>query len=100
MQGLNHCHQKGICHRDLKNENILLDADLTVKIADFGLSAPKEGRKPGKKLGTCCGSRFTMAPEVWENKNGYNGELADIFSAGAALFEMVVGNIAFENAQS
>ena len=41
-----------------------------------------------------------MAPEVWENKNGYKGELADIFSAGAALFEMVVGNIAFGDAQS
>jgi serine/threonine protein kinase len=40
MEGLDYCHQRGVAHRDLKPENILLDHTFTLKIADFGFSAP------------------------------------------------------------
>lgn len=43
MDGLNYCHQNGVCHRDLKPENLLLDAAFDIKIADFGFAAPMFG---------------------------------------------------------
>lgn len=70
IEGLDHIHKSGICHRDLKPENLLLNEDFTVKIADFGLSAPLEGRNPKKnknglrRLNSWCGTEYTMAPEV------------------------------------
>ena len=66
MNGLNFCHEKGICHRDLKPENLLLDKDFNVKIADFGFACGTEGTS-AKENGLCkttLGTELYMAPEI------------------------------------
>ena len=61
LDGLAHCHSKGICHRDLKLENILLDKNDQIKICDFGLSSSKYFEHDYSKAS---GSLAYMAPEV------------------------------------
>lgn len=65
VSAVHYCHQKNIVHRDLKAENLLLDADANIKIADFGFS--NEFRL-GSKLDTFCGSPPYAAPELFQGK--------------------------------
>lgn len=60
VDGVEYCHRKKIVHRDLKLENILLNKDLQIKIADFGLS---NSIKFGQKMGTPCGTLHYQSPE-------------------------------------
>ena len=64
MTGLDYCHQKNVAHRDLKPENVLLDAEYTLKIADFGFAAPAMGRDQKGQLHTKLGTLNYMAPEI------------------------------------
>ena len=61
-------HSNGLVHRDLKLDNILLDADGNVKISDFGFSAPANGRIRDLQgnLTTYCGTQGYAAPEIVE----------------------------------
>ena len=60
---MQYCHQKGIIHRDLKAENLLLDAEMNMKLADFGFSNEFTA---GTKLDTFCGSPPYAAPELFQ----------------------------------
>ena len=64
VQGLLAIHTSGICNRDLKCENVLIDHNYQMRITDFGLSAPIEGRKSDGILNTNCGSDNLYAPEI------------------------------------
>uniref|UniRef100_A0A5K3FUQ1 non-specific serine/threonine protein kinase n=1 Tax=Mesocestoides corti TaxID=53468 RepID=A0A5K3FUQ1_MESCO len=64
VSAVQYCHQKKVVHRDLKAENLLLDAQMNVKIADFGFS---NEFSPDKKLDTFCGSPPYAAPELFES---------------------------------
>lgn len=89
VSGLHTCHQANVYHRDIKPENILVGQDLaSVKIADFGLAAIVDR---DDVLQTRCGTLFYMAPEVWENRTGYQGDKVDIWSLGVTLFVLVAG---------
>ena len=79
---MKHVHERGMAHRDLKMENILLDENFTIKIADFGTAkaVDLEG-----KLKTHIGTPGYMAPEVGLGKP-YNAFQADVFSLGCVLF--------------
>ena len=63
VSAVQYCHQKKIIHRDLKAENLLLDSEMVIKIADFGFS---NEFTPGNKLDTFCGSPPYAAPELFQ----------------------------------
>ena len=63
VSAVQYCHQKKIIHRDLKAENLLLDSEMNIKIADFGFS---NEFCPGNKLDTFCGSPPYAAPELFQ----------------------------------
>ncbi|KAK2104826.1 MAP/microtubule affinity-regulating kinase 3 [Saguinus oedipus] len=73
VSAVQYCHQKRIVHRDLKAENLLLDADMNIKIADFGFS---NEFTVGSKLDTFCGSPPYAAPELFQGKK-YDGPEVD-----------------------
>ncbi|KAL5612196.1 hypothetical protein BROUX41_000264 [Berkeleyomyces rouxiae] len=88
-----YCHRHKIVHRDLKPENLLLDNDLDVKIADFGLS---NIMTDGNFLKTSCGSPNYAAPEVISGKL-YAGPEVDVWSCGVILYVMLVGRLPFDD---
>jgi len=88
-----YCHLHNIVHRDLKPENLLLDHNLNVKIADFGLS---NIMRDGDFLKTSCGSPNYAAPEVISGKL-YAGPEIDIWSCGVILFVMLCGRLPFDD---
>ena len=91
VKGIDHCHSRGVVHRDLKCENLLLDAHMRLKISDFGFARKFDGN-----LKTFCGSFAYAAPEVILG-NPYNGPLADIWSMGIILYAMVTGRLPFKD---
>ncbi|PAA82899.1 hypothetical protein BOX15_Mlig010612g3 [Macrostomum lignano] len=93
ISGVDYCHQNMIVHRDLKPENLLLDSNLNVKIADFGLS---NFMTDGEFLDTSCGSPNYAAPEVVSGKL-YAGPEVDIWSCGIILYALLCGSLPFED---
>eukprot|EP00002_Diphylleia_rotans_P002555 TRINITY_DN115_c1_g1_i1.p1 TRINITY_DN115_c1_g1~~TRINITY_DN115_c1_g1_i1.p1 ORF type:complete len:491 (-),score=81.15 TRINITY_DN115_c1_g1_i1:1147-2619(-) len=91
--GLYYCHRKNIIHRDLKPENLLLDADLNIKIVDFGFSNMVS---VGQPLQTFCGSPAYAAPEMVSGRE-YMGPEVDMWSMGVILFALVCGYLPFDN---
>ena len=91
-------HQHGIVHRDLKPANILLAADGTVKIADFGL-AKHLGSDSGYTLsGVALGTPSYMAPEQAAGHTHLVAPATDVYSLGAILYEMLTGRPPFRGA--
>lgn len=88
-----YCHRHKIVHRDLKPENLLLDDQLNVKIADFGLS---NIMTDGNFLKTSCGSPNYAAPEVIGGKL-YAGPEVDVWSCGVILYVLLVGRLPFDD---
>ena len=97
LDGLNHVHSHGYAHRDLKCENLLLDASFTLKISDFGLSAPLAGRDNNGLMETTLGTFSFMAPEI-HMKMPYEGKKVDLFAAAIVLFTMISQRPPFESA--
>ncbi|GLC36523.1 Serine/threonine-protein kinase sapk10 [Pleodorina starrii] len=94
ISGVDYCHASGVCHRDLKLENTLLDGNTAprLKICDFGYSKSAFDSQPKSTVGTPA----YIAPEVLQRKE-YNGQPADVWSCGVTLFVMLVGAYPFED---
>ncbi|CAM9848213.1 unnamed protein product [Ectocarpus sp. 6 AP-2014] len=98
LDAIEHCHSRGICHRDIKSENVLLDKEGVVKLAGFalaGLFDPSTGGHPANLLHATCGTPDYVAPEVIEGA-GYDGRPADLWSVGVTLYTMLAGFLPFE----
>ncbi|MCD4658268.1 MAG: serine/threonine protein kinase [Planctomycetes bacterium] len=93
-EGLNVAHKKGIIHRDIKPDNIMIEREGNVKITDFGLARQMEHgldiSKPGKALGT----PYYMSPEQCSGKD-LDGR-SDIYSLGVSLYHIVTGKRPFK----
>ncbi|XP_006635900.2 testis-specific serine/threonine-protein kinase 5-like isoform X1 [Lepisosteus oculatus] len=92
VSAVTHCHRNHIVHRDLKCENILLDAQGYVKLTDFGFANNYTDKSV--LMNTFCGSVAYTAPEILLAQT-YNGEQADLWSLGVILYAMVTGKLPY-----
>lgn len=93
LRALQHAHEKGIIHRDVKPQNIMLLQDGTIKVTDFGIArfAKNETRTMTDKA---IGSVHYIAPE--QARGDLTDAKADIYSSGVMLYEMLTGKLPFE----
>ncbi|EPS71153.1 hypothetical protein M569_03606, partial [Genlisea aurea] len=95
INAVDYCHSRGVFHRDLKLENLLMDDAGNLKVSDFGLSAFFQEARDDGLLHTACGTPNYVAPEVL-NDHGYEGAIADIWSCGVILFVLLAGYLPFD----
>ena len=96
LAGALHCtHQSGILHRDLKPSNILLTADGTPKITDFGLAKLIDADSGATKTETLLGTPNYMSPEQAAGNTKKIGVPADVYSLGAILYELLTRQVPF-----
>ncbi|KRX08414.1 Protein kinase-like domain [Pseudocohnilembus persalinus] len=94
LSGLKYMHEKGLVHRDIKLENLLLSENYTLKIADFGFVGASN-----QILYENLGTKTYKAPEIHTySKQGYQGEPTDVFSAGVCFFIICCGHYPFNQA--
>ncbi|KAL9226976.1 hypothetical protein vseg_002729 [Gypsophila vaccaria] len=101
VSALHYCHRHGVAHRDIKPQNLLLDEEGNIKVADFGLSAIVESPLNSSDLmvKTSCGTPAFAGPEiVGRARGGYDGRKADAWSSGVILFVMMTGCLPFDDA--
>ncbi|MED6172128.1 CBL-interacting serine/threonine-protein kinase 1 [Stylosanthes scabra] len=96
IDGVSYCHNKGVFHRDLKLENVLVDDKGNIKITDFGLSALPQHFRGDGLLHTTCGSPNYVAPEILANR-GYSGATSDAWSCGVILYVILTGYLPFDD---
>lgn len=93
LSALSHAHEKGVIHRDIKPQNIMLLADGTIKVTDFGI-ARFSSNETQTMTDRAIGSVHYISPE--QAKGSVIDEKADIYSVGVMLYEMLTGKLPFE----
>ena len=92
MRGLSHAHSRGIIHRDIKPQNIMVLRDGSVKVADFGIACLENAAQTLTQ--EALGSVHYISPE--QAKGDRTDARSDIYSAGVVLYEMLAGRLPFE----
>ncbi|KAM5575938.1 mitogen-activated protein kinase kinase kinase 1 [Rosa sericea] len=93
LQGLKYLHDRRVIHRDIKCANLLVHANGSVKLADFGLAKTIKMND----IKSCQGTAYWMAPEVVNRKSQGYGLPADIWSLGCTVLEMLTGMVPYSN---
>ena len=88
LESLEYLHKKGWCHKDVKPENFLLDAEFNVKLCDFGFSELRVGPRGDFKQMNFAGTAQYQAPEILSHVP-HDGEAGDVFALGVSLFALV-----------
>lgn len=96
VSGVDYMHSKGLVHRDLKLENLLLDKHKNVIISDFGF-VNSYNRDKSDFMKTSCGSPCYAAPELVLTQSPYEGRKVDIWSLGVILYAMLSGYLPFDD---
>lgn len=99
LEGLSYLHSRGILHRDMKADNILLDLDGVCKISDFGISKKSNDIYANDAAMSMQGTIFWMAPEVVDSREGYSAKV-DIWSLGCVVLEMFAGRRPWSNLEA
>ena len=92
LRALQHAHEKGIIHRDIKPQNIMLLEDGTIKVTDFGIARFSQAETQ-TMTDKAIGSVHYIAPE--QARGGYINDKADIYAVGVMLYEMLTGQLPF-----
>ena len=93
LRALQHAHNRGIVHRDIKPQNIMLLTDGTIKVMDFGIA--KFAREESMTAtDQAIGTVHYISPE--QARGGYSDEKSDIYSLGVTMYEMLSGKVPFE----
>lgn len=96
VSGVDYMHAKGIVHRDLKLENLLLDKHKNIIITDFGFVNSFHNAN-NDLMKTSCGSPCYAAPELVVSSEPYEGKKVDIWSCGVILYAMLAGYLPFDD---
>ncbi|KAJ1440139.1 kinase-like domain-containing protein [Ochromonadaceae sp. CCMP2298] len=94
VESLQYLHSNLVIHRDLKLGNLFIDANMRIKVGDFGLATRLTHADERRK--TICGTPNYIAPEILEGKTGHSFEV-DIWSTGVILYTMLIGKPPFES---